>query len=217
MKYYAGFKGGMLALLFVPIVHAQSTTELSVRGNITPASCTPALSGGGVVDFGRISVQDLSRTNRTRLKAQPIGLTLTCEAATRYALRMKDNREGTALVNSGIYYGLGLDKSGNKIGLYEVQFDPQRTHADEISQVYITDSTTGGQGWDAADLKIDRIGSNNMLMGFSDTLGSSAGPVAIRDLTSTLMVEVVLAPTQELDTSDEIEFDGEGTLEVVYL
>ncbi|UVJ45138.1 DUF1120 domain-containing protein [Pseudomonas sp. LS1212] len=216
MKYHTGFKGGVLALLLAPMVQAQSTTELIVQGNITPASCTPALSGGGVVNFGRISVQDLSKTNRTRLKARPIGLTLTCEAATRYALRMKDNRDGTALVNAGIYYGLGLDKSGNKIGLYEVQFDPMRTQADGIAQIYNTDSTSGGQGWDTADLKVDRIGSN-ALLGFSDTLGSDAGPVPIRDLTATLMVEVVLAPTQELDTSDEIEFDGEGTLEVVYL
>ncbi|WP_166360003.1 DUF1120 domain-containing protein [Pseudomonas akapageensis] len=216
MKYHAGFKAGLLALLFAPLVNAQSTTELIVQGTITPASCTPALSGGGVVDFGRISVQDLSKTNRTRLKPKPIGLTLTCEAPTRYALRMKDNRDGTALVNSGIYYGLGLDKSGNKIGLYEVQFDPMRTQGDEIAQIYNTDSTTNGNAWDAADLKVDRIGANSLL-GFSDTLGSSAGPVAIRDLTATLMVEVVVAPMQDLDTSDDIQFDGEGTLEVVYL
>lgn len=207
----------MLALLIAPWAHAQSTIELNVRGSVTPASCTPTLTSGGVVDFGRISVQDLSKTQRTMLKPRPIGLSISCDAATRFALRMRDNRDGSALVNSGIYYGLGLDKRGNRIGLYEVQFDPRRIQADALTQVYITDSTTGGRGWHAADLQVDRIGSNDLLLGFSDTLGSTAGPVPIRDLTATLMVQVVVAPTESLDTSDDIAFDGEGTMEVVYL
>ncbi|MDH0729569.1 DUF1120 domain-containing protein [Pseudomonas sichuanensis] len=207
----------LLAVIAAPCAQAQSTVELNVRGSVTPASCTPALTGGGVVDFGRISVQDLSQTQRTQLKPRPIGLSISCDAPTRFALRMKDNRDGTALVNSGIYYGLGLDRSGNRIGLYEVQFDPRRIQADALTQVYITDSTSAGQGWHAADLQVDRIGANDMLLGFSDTLGSVAGPVPIRDLTATLMVQVVVAPTDSLDTSDDIAFDGEGTMEVVYL
>jgi len=129
---------------------------------------------------------------------------------------MHDNRDGSAMVNSEIYYGLGLDSSGNRIGLYAMTFDPRQTLVDSTTQVYGTESTTGGVAWRTANLNPINIGANSYL-GFTDIAGSTAGPSAIQELISTVKVEAVINATQNLDLSSDTRLDGLATLEVVYL
>lgn len=195
---------------------AASTAELTVGGLITPMACTPVLSGGGLIDFGKISQQDLNQATGTRLPLKSLTLTVSCNAAGRYALRMADNRDGTAHVNSEIYYGLGLDSAGNKIGVYSVKFDPKQTVADALPVIYGTESTTGGVAWRTSNTNPIDIGSRSLL-GFTDVVGSTAGPSAIQNLTSTLTLEAVINAKQNLDLSVETLMDGSATLEVVYL
>ncbi|MGY2274196.1 MULTISPECIES: DUF1120 domain-containing protein [Pseudomonas] len=196
--------------------HAASTAELTVKGLVTPMACTPQLSSGGLVDFGKISRNDLNLTNGTRLPHKYLTLTVNCNAAGRFALRMRDNRDGTAHVNSEIFYGLGLDTSGNKIGVYSVSFDPKQTVVDDLAVVYGTESTTGGLAWRTANLNPIDVGSRSLL-GFTDVAGSTAGPSAIQTLTSTLKLEATINARQNLDLSVETPMDGSATLEVVYL
>jgi len=196
--------------------HAVSTVDLAVTGLITPMACTPLLSGGGLVDFGKISRNDLNLTNGTRLPHKYLTLTVNCNAPGRFALRMRDNRDGTAHVNSEIFYGLGLDTSGNKIGVYSVSFDPRQTVVDDLAVVYGTESTTGGLAWRMANLNPIDVGSRSLL-GFTDVVGSTAGPSAIQTLTSTLKLEATINARQNLDLSVETPMDGSATLEVVYL
>ncbi|MGU9855965.1 DUF1120 domain-containing protein [Pseudomonas sp. LF245] len=196
--------------------HAASTVDLAVTGLITPMACTPLLSSGGLVDFGKISRNDLNLTNGTRLPHKYLTLTVNCNAAGRFALRMRDNRDGTAHVNSEIFYGLGLDISGNKIGVYSVSFDPKQTVVDDLAVVYGTESTTGGLAWRTANLNPIDVGSRSLL-GFTDVVGSTAGPSAIQTLTSTLKLEATINARQNLDLSVETPMDGSATLEVVYL
>ena len=195
---------------------AASTVELTVGGLITPMACTPVLSGGGLIDFGKISRQDLNQSTGTRLPLKSLTLTVSCNAPGRYALRMRDNRDGTAHVNSEIYYGLGLDSAGNKIGVYSVKFDPRKTVADALPVIYGTESTTGGLAWRTANSNPIDIGSRSLL-GFTEVAGSNAGPSAIQNLTSTLTLEAVINARQNLDLSVETPMDGSATLEVVYL
>lgn len=195
---------------------AASSVELTVTGLITPMACTPVLSGNGRVDFGKISQKDLNQATGTRLPLKYLTLTVSCNAAGRYALRMRDNRDGTAHVNSEIYYGLGLDKSGNKIGVYSVSFDPKQTVVDSLPQVYGTESTTGGLAWRTSNTNPIDIGSRSLL-GFTDVVGSTAGPSAIQNLSSTLKLEAVINAKQNLDLSTDTPMDGSATLEVVYL
>jgi hypothetical protein len=196
--------------------HAASTAELTVKGLVTPMACTPQLSSGGLVDFGKISRNDLNLTNGTRLPHKYLTLIVNCNAAGRFALRMRDNRDGTAHVNSEIFYGLGLDTSGNKIGVYSVSFDPKQTVVDDLAVVYGTESTTGGLAWRTANLNPIDVGSRSLL-GFTDVAGSMAGPSAIQSLTSTLKLEATINARQNLDLSVETPMDGSATLEVVYL
>ena len=196
--------------------HAASTVDLAVTGLITPMACTPLLSSGGLVDFGKISRNDLNVANGTRLPHKYLTLTVNCNAPGRFALRMRDNRDGTAHVNSEIFYGLGLDTRGNKIGVYSVSFDPKQTVVDELAVVYGTESTTGGLAWRPANLNPIDIGSRSLL-GFTDVVGSNAGPSAIQTLSSTLKLEATINARQNLDLSVETPMDGSATLEVVYL
>ncbi|CRM96106.1 P pilus assembly protein, pilin FimA [Pseudomonas sp. 22 E 5] len=216
MKTSLIFLTAAVGLVNVLPAHAASTTDLSVKGLITPASCTPILSGNGRVEFGKISQQDLNLTTGKRLPRKSLNLTLTCNGPVQYALRMRDNRDGTAHVNSEIFYGLGLDNSGNKIGLYSLTFDPKQTAADSWAPVYGTESTVGGLAWRVANLKPIDIGARSLL-GFTDIEGSTAGPAAIQNLTSTLTLEVVINAKQNLDLSTDIMMDGSATLEVLYL
>ncbi|MDY7064605.1 hypothetical protein PsexTeo8_10220 [Pseudomonas extremaustralis] len=197
-------------------VQAASIVDLAVTGLITPTACTPRLSDGAVIDYGKISQQDLKVDRSTRLPVKPLHVNIACNAPNRFALRMHDNREGSAMVNSEIYYGLGLDHSGNRIGLYSMTFDPLQTVVDSTAQAYGTESTTGGLAWRTANLNPISIGANSYL-GFTDTAGSTAGPSAIQTLSSTVKVETLINATQNLDLSRETALDGLATLEVVYL
>lgn len=206
-----------LPLLALPsLALAASSVELAIAGRIIPAACTPLLSSNGVVDFGKISQQDLNQDRGTRLPARDLQLTLDCNGPVRFALRMRDNRDGTATVNSEIYYGLNLDPSGNRIGLYSVVFDPTRTQVEGVSEVYGTESTTGGLAWRSANRNPIDIGARSFL-GFTDTNGSTTGPSALTHLDSTLKLEAVLNAKQNLDLSTEVALDGAATLEVIYL
>ena len=197
-------------------VQAASIVDLAVTGLITPTACTPRLSDGAVIDYGKISQQDLKVDRSTRLPVKPLHVNIACNAPNRFALRMHDNRDGSAMVNSEIYYGLGLDHSGNRIGLYSMTFDPLQTVVDSTAQAYGTESTTGGLAWRTANLNPISIGANSYL-GFTDTAGSTAGPSAIQTLSSTVKVETLINATQNLDLSRETALDGLATLEVVYL
>ncbi|APC15811.1 hypothetical protein BLL42_08725 [Pseudomonas frederiksbergensis] len=199
-----------------PCTLAASAVDLTVTGRITPLACTPSLSNNGLVDYGKISRQYLSVDKRTQLRDQTLDLNLQCDAPARFALLMRDNRDGSAIVNSEIYYGLNRDSSGNKIGLYSLNFDPANTVVDGWPQVYRTDSTTGGVAWSSSNSRSIPIGARSYL-GFTDVAGSSAGPIGIRSLTSRVTVETVIAPTSELDLSADVQLDGAATLDVVYL
>lgn len=193
-----------------------ATVELTVKGLLSPTACTPLLSSNGLIDYGKISQADLNLDRGTRLPIRYLDVTVDCNGNSRFALRMRDNRDGTANVNSEIFYGLGLDKSGNKIGLYFLSFDPTQTQAIPLAEVYGTESTTGGLAWRSANSNPIDIGARSYL-GFTDQAGGTAGPAAIKFLNSRVKVETVIAAKQNLDLSSEIDMDGSSTLEVIYL
>ena len=193
-----------------------STTELALQWQILPAACTPQLSQGGLVSYGNIAAQSLSSDKRTRLPTRQLNLSITCDSPARYALRMHDNRDGSAMVDSLIFYGLGRDAAQNRVGLYEVQFDPQHISADHLPGVYLTQSTGGGTWWSSSGSEAKSIATTTVL-GFTDETNTTKGPVAIRNLSTTINIMPVIAPTSELDNRQDIRLDGSGTLEIIYL
>lgn len=191
--------------------------EVTLHARFAPASCEPTLSNAGVVDYGRMWARNLNADKDTVLPSKSLLLNISCDGPTRFALRMLDNRDGSATGGTNeTAYGLALDNSQNKIGRFYAYFDPMETTADSLVQVYRTDSTTAGNAWSSASLFQIPIGSRSYL-GFSDTASSTRGPVAIQHLSTTISVRTFLAPMDSLDLTADVLLDGSGTLEIIYL
>jgi hypothetical protein len=196
---------------------AGRSRELRLQARFAPAACTPTLSNGGHVALGKLSVSDLNVDKDTLLAPRAVSLSVVCDAPTAFALRMQDNRQGSATgVADESTYGLGLDARQQKIGRYRLLFDPAHINADTFAQVFNTDSATGGLPWSSASSRTAAVGANRYL-GFSATSGSTGGPSAIQNLNATLSLEAVIAPLGSLDLGNEVRFDGSGTLEIHYL
>lgn len=191
--------------------------ELRLLARFAPASCEPTLSDNGVVNYGLMYAKNLNPDKDTVLPSKSLLLNISCDGPARFALRMLDNRDGTATGGTNeTAYGLSLDNSQNRIGRFYVYFDPMETSADSLVQVYRTDSTTAGNAWSTASAFQIPIGARSYL-GFTDTPGSTRGPVAIQRLSTTLSVRTFLAPMNSLDLSADVVLDGSGTLEIIYL
>lgn len=102
-------------------VLAASSVDLTVKGLITPSACTPTLSNGGAVDYGKISAKDLKVDQQTFLDSQTVQFTVTCDAATLMAMEAKDNREGSDANNDEMEFGLGLINGTEKLGGMELR------------------------------------------------------------------------------------------------
>lgn len=196
---------------------AGRSRELRLQARFAPAACTPTLSNGGHVEFGKLSVSDLNPDKDTTLAPRALSLSVTCDGPTYFAVRMQDNRQGSASGSvDDSTYGLGLDARQQKIGRYRLLFDPARISADNFTHVFSTDSPTGMLPWNSASTRVAAVGANGYL-GFSAISGSTGGPSAIQNLNATLSLEAVIAPLGSLDLSNEVRLDGSGTLEIIYL
>jgi len=196
---------------------AGRSRELHWQARFAPAACTPTLSNGGHVELGKLSIGDLSIDKDTLLAPRPLSLSVTCDAPTTFAVRMQDNRQGSATgATDETTFGLGLDASRQKIGRYRLLFDPSHIAADSFAHVFNTFSSTGGLPWSSASARITAVGANRYLV-FSNTSGSTGGPTAIQHLSATLSLEATIAPLGTLDLGNEVRLDGAGTLEIHYL
>ena len=189
--------------------------EITLRASFAPTACKVELSNGGRVEFGRLTKNDLNADKSTRLPLKDLTLRVDCDAPMEFALVMHDNRPGSATINSEIYYGLGLDHRNNKIGLYSLNVDPANASADSFARVYRTDSTTQGRAWSTSSSTPIPFAQRSYL-GFTDSAGSTAGPANIQNLTTTVTVEAVIAPTASLDLSTAVHLDGSATIEILY-
>lgn len=190
--------------------------ELTLRAHFAPIACLPTLSDHGVVDYGTLYAKDLSATNETPLPTRSLRLSVTCDAPARFALRMFDNRDGSATGGTDeTAYGLDLDASRNKIGRFYLTVDPAEFSADTWPTLYRTDSTSNGVAWSSSTARQIPMAANSLL-GFTDKTGVTTGPVAIQALTGTVRIKTYLAPMQSLDLREVVLINGSGTLEIVY-
>lgn len=204
-KYFAAFTATAL-IGIAPYALAASSTDLTVTGTITPSACTPSLSAGGVVDLGKISAKDLNQDRWTEVSKDPIQLTVTCDAATLFALDSTDNRAGTAFREEGAF-GLGLTDAGEKLGQFwpnilAVQADGQPADAIE--------SRDGGTSWNSSDvMEVDTL-----------TAVSAPGttlPIAATNVSMNIEIRTLIARADSLTLTEEVTIDGSATIEVKYM
>ncbi|WP_226457440.1 DUF1120 domain-containing protein [Pseudomonas sp. AF03-9] len=186
---------------------AASSVDLTVKGLITPSACTPALSNGGTVDYGKISAKDLNIDQMTPLAEQSLQLTVTCDAATLMALDADDNRAGSNHGNDMMEFGLGLINDTEKLGAMTLRL--LSPIADGVA-VKAIGSEDGGVTWFT-----ERYLMPENLISVANT--SADAPIPVQVLTSEMRVGPKIAPASGLTLTNEAAIDGSVTVTVRYL
>jgi hypothetical protein len=189
----------------LPQAFAASSTDLAVQGLITPSACTLLLSGGGMIDHGKISVKDLN-PGGTVLQPTTLQMSTTCEGKTLMAVRAIDNRAGSASFLPG--FGLGLANGDHKLGYYYIKM--RNMVADGTTVTAIMSPT--GDDWVWGEDYLDP----GLLFAFSSNFNVPT-PLALERLDMEFFLLTIIDKTEGLDMSDEIALDGSATLEVKYL
>lgn len=190
---------------------AASSTDLTVKGTITPRACTPSLSGSGEVDLGKQSAGRLNPDMPTPLDPQTLQLAVSCDAATQFAIAPLDNKAGSAWDGSADF-GLGLINTNEKLGKFSVE--PGNVVADTVTAQAIS-STDGGQTWVKHGVGGEPW-DRNSLWG-TGAASDATTLIPVKDLTLDLKVSAEIAPSDGLDLSNEIPIDGFATLDIRYL
>ncbi|WP_146208411.1 DUF1120 domain-containing protein [Cupriavidus plantarum] len=209
--------------------HAAESAQLTIRGVIKPSACTPTLSGGGIVDFGTIPVTSLSHAGPTRLPAEDVALTITCDTPTKVGVVSMDNRAGTADAAAGdvlpargpdVLFGLNA-VGGRNVGAYNVQFSTDAGAAVADSEpVDVLRSERGG-AWRALGTAGGTAAANGA--NGNPTMFTWAGrgaqvPGAYRIIAQTIRITVAIAPALTLPPlTRDIPIDGSATFSIRYL
>lgn len=205
----------VVALASVGQTLAASSVDVSVKGSITPAACTPALSSGGVVDHGKISHKDLNQSNMpTALPVVTLRLSVECAAPTMVAIKSRDNRAGSSGEESIGQPNFGLGLVGDKkVGWYLLK--TANGQADGVDRPVI-ESNDGTRWSDATHPGL--VWQVNAMRALSVNAGSDAAPLPLRVMTLDVVVETMITRTQYLPPlGQEFPLDGSATLDIVYL
>lgn len=198
-----------LALLLAacaPGAFAASNTDLSVKGIITPASCTPSLSDGGIVDHGKLTASDLHPDKPTSLQAGEMLLEVQCEGPTFFTLTTEDSRAGSSAINPA-HHGLGMVNDDQKLGSVAFGlFDPV---ADNLPVQTIL-SRDGGATWYPSSYL-----GHAALTAFAAPSGPTT-PMALQTLSARLRAFTMIAPASDLTLLDEIPIDGLAVMQLKY-
>ncbi|MBC3380840.1 DUF1120 domain-containing protein [Serratia fonticola] len=202
---------------------AADSVEVKVIGTILPAACKATLSGGGVLDYGDIPADTLNKDDITVLSVKTAAFAITCDGATKVALRSTDTRAGTSVAVNGINLldtaitastslnGLGA-VGGVNTGAYAMAIDSATLEHDEGILLPEVQSVDNGQTWTTEPIHTWFGGEGSILHSWG-----SPSPVAFTTMTGDLMVQAVINKASELDLSKPIVLDGLSNLELVYL
>lgn len=194
-----------------PLAHV--TRGITVRAATRPVSCEPTLSGNGRVDFGVRSSGEFSRRSPTPLPERSLALNILCDGPARFALRVLDNRDGTASGTGKADFGLGL--SGTRpVGRYTMTLSDIRV--DRWSAAYPTSSADNGLHWFATQSGATPL-TRTHWVGFTRRAGNGSGPEEARQVGANLTITPFIAPLDALDVRAPITLDGSATVEIVYL
>nr|WP_314567665.1 DUF1120 domain-containing protein [uncultured Pseudomonas sp.] len=212
MKEIVAATLAFLVMASAPYGLAASSVDLSVKGLITPSTCTPTLSQGGLVDYGKLSASSLSADVSTWLAKVTLQLRVDCEADTLFALRGIDNRAGTAHTDDGYGYGLGLINGNQKLGTYLL------TVNNSVSQGRVLRHLTSGNGGESwVDLVLAAFLSSHQLLAYRTGESGVPTPTALSNVTSDLNIRASIAPASGLTLTEEVALDGSASIEVLYL
>ncbi|MGR3966349.1 DUF1120 domain-containing protein [Pseudomonas sp. 910_23] len=185
---------------------AASSVDLTVKGLIVPSACIPSLSGGGVIDHGKISAKDLKPDNPTVIGNHTLILAVNCDAPIQFALHSIDNRASSAISSS---YGLGFINDTQKLGGYSLTL--ANPLAEDGVVVQPIASSDQGNTWFK-----EKFWDPGLYMSIA-AMDDDSQPLPVKDLLVDLQVQTFIMSTAGMDLSNEVTIDGSATLEVKYL
>jgi len=202
----------VLLLTVASSAFAASSTDLTVTGLITPVSCTPSLANGGIVDYGKISAKDLYQNRHTRLEDKSIQLTVSCNAASQFAIRTLDNREDTSSLPGGTQdFGLGLINGDEKLGNYSLEFK------NPVADVALKTLWSSDEGHTWKIFPEGELLVRSFWYAFGNTNGGVSAPAFLQQVTVDMAVYTQIAPANTLNLTNEVRLDGSATLQIEYL
>ena len=185
---------------------AASSVDLTVKGLIVPSACIPSLSGGGVIDHGKISAKDLKPDNPTVIGNHTLILAVNCDAPIQFALHSIDNRASSGISSS---YGLGFINDTQKLGGYSLTL--ANPLAEDGVVVHPIASSDQGNTWFK-----EKFWDPGLYMSIA-AMDDDSQPLPVKDLLVDLQVQTFIMSTAGMDLSNEVTIDGSATLEVKYL
>jgi len=234
MKFLPFTACALAALAGISRSASAENVVLTVTGTIIPASCTPTLGNGGVIDYGYIKADTLSATAFTTLASKSIDFSIACSGPVKVAITAVNGRPGTlaGAAESGsqsagtspvallgfatpAVVGLGLDGT-KKIGGYAIRVSPSTFIADtnavvNIGQNSIDDPAT----WNTSNVNLYNQAAPYRKISWAAT--STTVPVSFTNLAGKLDVHAYINKTTDLDITHAFALDGMTTIEIIYL
>ena len=206
MKNYLAALTATAVIAVAPFALAASSTELTVTGSITPSACEPSFPGGSDVHYGQIQVKDLFTDRVTPMTVQRKTINVACDAPTKLAMHVIDNRPNTSSSNS--FFGMGLTPSDEKIG----HFVPWifNVLADGAAARSILSNNQGNTWLPAAYI------APNQYLSVS-TVADTTTPIDVENLSMELEVRGWIARADSLTLTEDVAIDGSVTFEMKYL
>ncbi len=215
MRKLLSVMGAAMTLAYLGPVVAASSVDVTVKGSITPAACTPMLTNGGAVDYGKISIKDLNPAAHlpTVLPVVSLRLNVECSAQTLMAVKVRDNRPGSSpesdMFNQN--FGLGWVNGDKKIGWYILKMS--NGTADGVDRSLI-ESVDGSTWFDAASA--DQVWQPGWMRALTGG-GASPLPLPAQTMAVDIHVGTTILSRMQLPSDQEIPLDGSATLDMVYL
>ena len=210
-----------LLTLLSPAAVATATVAMEVVTTLTPAACIPALSNGGEANYGLQDSSMLRPGQITPLPPRSLRLSIQCDVAALFALRLTDNRSdslvpgivasgsGNAALDDDANFGLGM-ASGVRIGGYAIIFDPTSYSGDYRAVQLLT--SADGITWQPGT---SGHGSKRQLLSWGAPGASAIS--AYRAIEGWLTVHPFINKPEALRLHNDIELNGSTTLELNYL
>ncbi len=189
-------------------VFADTATDMTVSGLVTPSSCTATLSGNGVIDHGKIAAHGLNPGTPTALPTQWLDLEIHCTAPMLFALVGIDDRADSSPA-PGTAFGLGKNTHAPDEHLGSVSLAFENALADTQPMQSMA-STNQGATWTAQEAIHPRA-----LMAFSRP--GRPLPEHIVELNTRIRANTVINPAHRLTLKHEVPLDGSLVLDLRYL
>lgn len=219
-----------------------NSADLLITGKLVPPACTPALSGGAVIDYGDIPVSNLSNGAAYTLEDRNVSLTVTCQEDTALGIRITDARtESKPLLGSEIplpnlhpsgshavarlneqTMGLGNDAEAGKLGVWwlSMEFDKLKATNSvnaEVGDAKLLYSSNNGASWagtNTTPLNSHYGGANVTTFAIKGKTNSTPAVASVHEFP--MVVGAALNTKGRLSVKDDTKLDGKGTFTIYY-